>query len=49
MHSADLSSSKFEHILTMMKDGGAQVSLKIPILDLMNDTEILEPPEEFKI
>jgi hypothetical protein len=45
----DLSSSKFEHILTMMKDDGAPVSPKIPILDVTNDSEIFVLLKELKI
>jgi hypothetical protein len=45
----DLSSSKFEHIVTMMKDDGAPISLTIPVVDVTNDSEILVLLKEFKI
>jgi len=45
----DSSSSKFEQIATMMKDDGAPVSPKIPIVDVTNDSEILVLLKEFKI
>jgi hypothetical protein len=44
----DPSSSKFEHITTMMKDDGALVSPTIPIEDATNDSEILILLKEFK-
>jgi hypothetical protein len=43
------SRSKFEQIATMMKDDGAPVSQKIPIVDVTNGNEIYVLLKEFKI